>query len=215
MAVIVNAATSIGSHGGTLSFSGTALVVTPGNALDQAHQFALQVPGTAVIDGSGNAYAGTSGNTDYHFTTGALDTTAPRVTLVDIADPVQPNAGTVSIRFSEAVQNVGISNFVLTRDGVPVDLSGLSVGGSGATYTLDLSSVTGTAGTYVLTLAPGSIQDSSGNALAAGGGDVLPPQREQVGDAGKGDGDGVNVDGVAEKPSVHIVRQCILVRARC
>ena len=166
-----DAATSIGSHGGTLSFSGTALVVTPGSALDQAHQFALQVPGTAVIDGSGNAYAGTSGNTDYHFTTGALDTTAPRVTLVDIADPVQPNAGTVNIRFSEAVQNVGISNFVLTRDGVPVDLSGLSVGGSGATYTLDLSPVTGTAGTYVLTLAPGSIQDSSGNALAVGASD--------------------------------------------
>ena len=69
--------------------------------------------------------------------------------------------------------NVDISDFTLTKDGSPVSLSGLTVEGSGSTYTLNLSSVTTAEGIYVLTLNQSNITDTSGNALAGGDSDTF------------------------------------------
>jgi ELWxxDGT repeat protein len=96
------------------------------------------------------------------------DLTAPTATIEPVApDPRNTAVGTVTINFSEPVTGVNIADFVLTRDGSAVSLAGLTVQGSGAVYTIDLSSVTATSGMYVLTLrASGSgIQDAEGNAL--------------------------------------------------
>lgn len=104
-----------------------------------------------------------------------IDSTAPVVDIVDISpDPRNTAVGAVSILFNEAVTGVDINDFSLTRNGVGVSLAGLVVSGSGASYTLNLSSVTSLSGTYFLTLhASGSgIQDTNGTALAADASDT-------------------------------------------
>lgn len=165
-------ATGIGSAGGSLNISGDTVTLDPGSDLAQATQYAVQVPAAVLKDGADNPFGGTSGNTSYNFTTGSTDATAPRVSIVEVGDPIQPSAGSVTVRFSEAVQHVDISAFRLTRDGVPVDISALTLSGSGSEYSLDLSSVTGIDGEYVLTLDPSlastPITDSSGNPLSLG-----------------------------------------------
>ena len=93
--------------------------------------------------------------------------------IVDVTpDPRNTNAGTVTIIFSEDVTGVDVGDFTLTRDGGNVEISGLTVvpaQGPASTYTLDLSSVTGRAGSYLLTLfAAGSgITNLAGNPLIA------------------------------------------------
>src|SRR5439155_894348 len=76
--------------------------------------------------------------------------------------------GNLSIVFSEPVSGVDVNDFVLTRDGVLVSLSGLSVSGSGSSYALNLSTVTPLAGNYVLklTAAGPEISAAAGNFLA-------------------------------------------------
>jgi ELWxxDGT repeat protein len=83
-------------------------------------------------------------------------------------DPRTTPAGVVQIQFSEAVTGVEISDFSLTRGGVSVSLTGLTVAGSGAAYTLDLSTVSAPLGNYVLTLNPAGISDLGGLPLAVG-----------------------------------------------
>ncbi|WP_461168456.1 DUF4347 domain-containing protein, partial [Uliginosibacterium sediminicola] len=150
-----------------VTISGSTVTINPTTDLLSVNQYAVQFA-SGVISSTAGSVAAISDTSTLNFTTGSTDVLAPTVTIVDLADPASTNAGTASIRFSEQVQNLGIGNFTLTRDGNSVDISGLTVGGSGSLYTLDLSSVTTTAGTYVLTLSTGTIQDTSGNALAAG-----------------------------------------------
>ncbi len=157
----------VSNHAGQLSINGGVLTINPSADLLAANQYALKIDSTALRDSTSQAYAGIADNTTLNFTTGTTDTQAPIATIIDLADPSSTNAGTASIRFSEQVQNVDISDFTLTRDGQSVDISSLSVGGSGASYTLDLSSVTTVAGSYVLTVNTSNITDTSGNALAA------------------------------------------------
>ncbi|PJE53347.1 DUF4347 domain-containing protein, partial [Marinomonas sp. BSi20584] len=158
----------VGSDNGQLSIVGNKLTINPTNNLMATNQYAIQITAGALTDSSNNALAAVNNTTSYNFTTGTVDTTAPTVAIVDIADPTQPNAGTVTINFSEQVTNVDISDFTLTKDGSPVSLSGLTVEGSGSAYTLNLSSVTTAEGIYVLTLNQSNITDTSGNALAGG-----------------------------------------------
>ncbi|HID23473.1 MAG TPA: hypothetical protein EYP14_13895, partial [Planctomycetaceae bacterium] len=68
-------------------------------------------------------------------------------------DPRTTDAGVVTIRFTEDVTDFDVSDLYLTRDGEPVDMSGLVVNQvSPSEYTIDLSSVTGPEGEYVLRL---------------------------------------------------------------
>ncbi|MCK2097741.1 beta strand repeat-containing protein, partial [Thauera aromatica] len=151
-----------------LTISGNTLTINPSTDLLTTNQYAVKMASGVIVDGSAQAYAGIADNSTLNFSTGTVDSTAPSVTLVDVTSPTQPNAGTVTINFSEQVQNVDITDFTLTRGGSSVDISGLTVNGSGAQYTLDLSSVTSIAGSYVLTLNTSNITDTTGNALASG-----------------------------------------------
>ncbi len=89
-------------------------------------------------------------------------------------DPRNTNSGTVTIEFTEPVTGVDVADFGLTRNGTAVSLTDLTVGGSGTTYTLDLSAQTAAAGRYVLTLtaAGAGIQDPAGNALGTDASDT-------------------------------------------
>lgn len=106
-----------------------------------------------------------------------IDTQPPTADIVDVTpDPRSSAVGKVAIAFSEPVTGVNTADFSLIRfDATPlrtqsnVSLAGLTVVGSGANYTLDLTTVTAAAGEYVLTLkATGSgIADAASNALTA------------------------------------------------
>ncbi len=79
--------------------------------------------------------------------------TFPQPIINDVTpDPRTTNSGVVTIKFSEPVTNVDIDDFLLKRDGVPVDISGLIVNQiDSRTVTIDLSSVTTQEGLYELT----------------------------------------------------------------
>ena len=108
-----------------------------------------------------------------------LDRTAPTANVVDVLpDPLQlsatqPSAGVVNILFNEPVENVDISDFELYRNGVlQPGLGSLSVtpepsvaGAPARRYTIDLTTLTNTVGTYELRVLAGGIQDLAGNGL--------------------------------------------------
>ena len=123
----------------------------------------LAASGSGITDAASNALSADASDA------WTVDTTAPTADISDVTpDPRNANAGTVTVNFNETVTGVNTADFTLTRNGNPVSLSGLTVGGSGSSYTLGLSSVTTLAGSYVLTLnASGSgIADTATNALA-------------------------------------------------
>ncbi|MFZ1934316.1 MAG: YDG domain-containing protein [Thermoguttaceae bacterium] len=100
----------------------------------------------------------------------------PTANIVAVTpNPRNSAVGVVTVNFSENVTGVNTNDFSLTRNGTPVSLSGLTVTQvAAAQYTLDLSTKTGSEGTYVLTLtAAGSgITDGSGNALVGDASDT-------------------------------------------
>ena len=117
-------------------------------------------PLSPVVDSSGNGIV-----TD---TVGwQTNILAPSASFTPITSPRNTDAGTVTVNFTKPVTGLDIDDFVLARDGQPVSLVGLSAGGSGATWTLDVSGVTVAEGFYALTLvAPDSgIIDAAGNNL--------------------------------------------------
>ena len=82
---------------------------------------------------------------------------SPTFALTDVVDvspdPLASNVGVVTVNFTEPITNVSIDDFRLTRDGRPVDISGISVVQvTPQQYTLDLSSVTAAEGQYNLTV---------------------------------------------------------------
>ncbi len=164
-------AIDVASLASQLSITGKTLTINPTASLITTNQYAVQFTAGALKGTTDLACAAISDATTLNFTTGTTDTTAPTVTIADVTDPTQPNAGTVAITFSEQVLNVDIADFTLTCNtgsgAQSVSLTGLTVSGSGSAYTLDLSTVTTTAGTYVLTLNPSNITDTTSNALAA------------------------------------------------
>ena len=170
-------AIDVASPAGQLSITGKTLTINPTASLLTTNQYAVQFTAGALKGTTNLTCAAISDTTTLNFTTGTIDTTAPTVTIVDVIDPTQPDAGTVNITFSEQVLNVDISDFTLTSDtgtgAQSVSLTGLAVGGFGSSYSLDLSTVTATAGSYVLTLNPSDITDTTGNALVAGASDTF------------------------------------------
>ncbi len=82
----------------------------------------------------------------------AADRTAPTADIVDVTpDPRNTNAGVVIINFDEDVTGVDNSDLTLTRNGMTVDISGLSLMQiSPLQYSIDLSTVTTDSGSYEL-----------------------------------------------------------------
>jgi hypothetical protein len=209
-------------NGSPVTISG--LTVTQVNAADYTINLST-VTGTAgtyvltlVASGSGIKDAANNVLVTNASDAWITNATAPTADIVDVTpDPRNTAVNTIEVTFSKNVTGVGISDFTLTRNGSPVDISGLTVTQvNAADYTINLSTVTGTAGTYVLTLvASGSgIQDTAANALAVnasdtwvtdltgergdgkvlGGGSERDPEqlfaeRDEPGDAGDGDHD--------------------------
>ena len=116
--------TTAGSYVLTLTASGSGITDSAGNLLDRGCDRFL-----------------------------AIDLTAPAADIVDVTpDPRNAAVGLVTLSFSESVTGLDIGDLSLTRDGVAVTLTAAMLAGSGRSYTLDLSTVTTTAGNYVLTL---------------------------------------------------------------
>ena len=97
-------------------------------------------------------------------------------------NPRNAAVGFLDLSFSESVTGLDLADLQLTRNGTPVLLSGNVLSGSGASYTLDLGSLTAAAGDYSLTLvaANSGIRDEAGNDLFGSASvtwttDTLPP----------------------------------------
>jgi fibronectin-binding autotransporter adhesin len=105
------------------------------------------------------AYNGGDGN-DVELTAANL---RPMATFADVVpNPRSSGLPTATITFSEPVSGFDVADLSLTRNGSAVALTGVTIGGSGASYTVDgLAALTNADGDYVLTLtAAGSgIQD--------------------------------------------------------
>ncbi|MCA9068514.1 MAG: FG-GAP repeat protein, partial [Planctomycetaceae bacterium] len=97
-----------------------------------------------------------------------VDITAPVATIVEVPDPSLMVVEDVEILFNEPVNSVDISDFSLTLNGASVDISALTVAQTSSTeYSINLSTVTGEDGLYVLTvLANSTIFDTVGNPIA-------------------------------------------------
>ena len=117
------------------------------------------------------------------------DEIAPTVDIVDVTpDPRNTSVGVVTIDFDEGVTGADVSDLALTRDGVAVDISSLTLNQiSPRQYTIDMTSVTAADGNYELKLsnAGSGIQDAAGNALATDAIDqfmidMVGPQIESV-----------------------------------
>ncbi len=135
-------------------------------AADGNYVLTLTAAGSSITDGV-NALAADA--TD----SWSMDAAAPTVDITDVTpDPRNTAVGSITIVFSEAITGFDLADLSLTRDGGANLLTGAQTltSGDNITWTLgNLSGLTGTGGTYLLTLtAPGGIADGGGNPLAGG-----------------------------------------------
>lgn len=80
--------------------------------------------------------------------------TFPLSNIVDVSPSIRStSAGVVTLEFSEPVTGLDVGDLFITRDGVPLDISGLVVQQTGEkTFSIDLSAVTAGEGQYQLTV---------------------------------------------------------------
>jgi hypothetical protein len=124
-------------------------------------------PVTATIAANVAVDAAGNGNTAASFSR-TYDTTAPGVTAITRADPNPTNAASVNfiVTFTEAVTGVGVADFALTLTGGISGASVTGVSGSGAVYTVTVSTGTGN-GTLRLDIPnTATITDLAGNNLS-------------------------------------------------
>jgi len=137
--------------------------LTSVSAEQGAYELRLVAAESGITDVAGNALL------EDVYVAWIMDTTPPSATFAPVVTPRTLPVDAVSLTVSEEVQGVNLEDFVLLRDGVPVDMSFALLESMGARdYVLDLSAVTAEDGAYELTLqAAGSlIVDAAGNALA-------------------------------------------------
>ncbi|MFC3177457.1 Ig-like domain-containing protein, partial [Undibacterium amnicola] len=151
----------------SVSGSGTTYTVTV-NSLTGEGTLRLDLNGslTGIVDSLTNPIAGGfSGGQSYSF-----DRTAPAVNTITRAQSDNTNASilTFDVVFSENISNVDIGDFALNRTG-SANGTISAISGSGSTYTVTVSGVTGV-GTLGLDLnsAGTGIIDSASNAITAG-----------------------------------------------
>lgn len=98
-----------------------------------------------------------------------VDSGAPTAAITKSADPPTGADDIVTVRFSEPVDGFDLSDVTLTRDGTPIDLTGIV--GINPIRELNILNTTGVLtpeGTYVLTVAPGGITDQRAGRPFAG-----------------------------------------------
>lgn len=148
---------------GSVSGSGQNYTVDLSGQTTLAGEYVLQVvaAGSGIQDSAGNLLSSNSQ------VTWRQDFRGPRAQWGTPPGHVRNQAvETLRLDFDEAVTGVDSGDFSLTRDGSPVPLPAGFLRGAGTGYFLDLASVTGLAGSYVLRLkANSAIVDAAGNAL--------------------------------------------------
>ena len=123
----------------------------------------LSSVGTIVAVSGGAALSGTYSSGGAY----TIDTTSPSVSSIDRvgASPNNASSDAFTVTFSESVTGVVASDFTAVTTNTAHD-TGITVSGSGSTYTLTVDSVTGD-GTLGLNLtSSGTIQDLAGNDLS-------------------------------------------------
>jgi uncharacterized repeat protein (TIGR01451 family) len=128
--------------------------------------YVFTVPAYAIHDASGNSLAKDATLTWY---TDAV----PTATWDAVTTPRDTGIASATLRFTEPVTGVDLSDFRLFQDGSPVSLSGVTLTGSGAVYTLNglLAKTSGktTFSGYELDLrAVTGIADLTGHSFASG-----------------------------------------------
>jgi VCBS repeat-containing protein len=160
-------ATYAGGTGTTaLTFSYT---VQPGDNTPDLQVQSLLLNGGTIEDSNGHAAVLTNANNaDLHL---QVDTTPPSVSSINLASssPNHASSEAFTVTFSESVTGVVASDFTAVLGGTVADSGGISVSGSGNTYTVTVSGVTGD-GTLGLDLNSSGtgIADLAGNAISGG-----------------------------------------------
>ncbi len=156
-----------------LTLSGATLTIDPSNLLAASTGYYIEIAATAIVDHSGNPFAGISGDGTWSFTTSAADTSLP------VMISVSPANGAPNVRFNENLtitftENVGFGsgNITLRQTGgtlvesyaVTNPPGNLTLSGNTLTInpTNDLLPSTG----YYLEIDAAAIDDHAGNSFA-------------------------------------------------
>jgi uncharacterized protein (DUF2141 family) len=155
----------------------TVVTVTPsGGKVAETTLSARITAGASEGAVSGNitvtSTSATTRNVAVSGTVDPADSTPPAVQSIDRTSPAGPTTNatsvTYTVTFSEAVTGVDATDFALALNGVTA-ATPVAVSGSGTTYTVTVSGVSGT-GTLGLNLVgDGTITDAAGNPLTSAG----------------------------------------------
>jgi hypothetical protein len=157
---------TVADTGLTVTGSGTGYTVTANGVTGD---------GTLGLDFNSNSSnvtdaAGNSASASFTGETYTIEHTAPAVTAIATvgASPNNASSDAFTVTFSEAVTGVAADDFATATTGTVAD-TGLTVTGSGTTYTVTASGVTGD-GTLGLDYDSGvtGVQDAAGNSASAG-----------------------------------------------
>jgi hypothetical protein len=100
-----------------------------------------------------------------------IDAAGPTADIIDVSpDPRSTAVNSINISFSEAIADLDLSDFSLTRDGGANLLTGSEAltQVNATTWSLGgLATLTSARGNYLLTLKPSGVHDAAGNALAS------------------------------------------------
>jgi Ca2+-binding RTX toxin-like protein/methionine-rich copper-binding protein CopC len=156
-----------------LGFAADSVAWFPSIQLAAGTNYYLTIDSGAILDDSGNAFAGMSGATAYHFTTaGAADITAPTLSVsypADNATNIPPNA-VLTLGFSEAVTR-GTGYIYIYRDDGSL-LEQISVNDPLRTFFqqgvphLHLSPQLAPGTSYYVLIDPGTFLDMAGHPFA-------------------------------------------------
>jgi hypothetical protein len=155
---------SIPMTGATVSGSGANFTLNSLAGLTAAAgRYILSLDGSSsgIVDGAGNPFTGSAA------VAWTVDTAAPLAVLTAVRAIADAAVGSVEIVFSENIRGLDPRNLLLTRGFEKVDLTGVTLVGSGSRYLLDnLASITEAAGEYAITILSASgITDLAGNPL--------------------------------------------------
>ena len=129
-----------------------------------AYLLTVSAAGSGISDAAGNLLT-TDASDSF-----VIDLVAPSADIVDVAPDPGSTAATVAINFDEGVTGFDLADLSLTHEGLNVDLSGVPFSATSASqYEVDLSAVTSSSGSYVMTLVASTagVSDFAGNALVA------------------------------------------------
>ena len=160
-----------------VTINGDTLTINPSGDLANSAGYYVEIEDTAILDPSGNSFAGISGDSTFNFTTVAPDdTTAPTIISSAPADDDTGVAvdGNLVITFSENIV-AGTGNIVIRNaDGTSfetISVTDTRVTINGDTLTINPSGNLANSAGYYVEIDPTAIEDTSGNSFAGISGD--------------------------------------------